>query len=122
MDSEFEPNIPIYVQIMNDIKRRIVSEQLKPEDKLHSVREMSVKLKVNPNTIQRAYRELERQGITYKQRGMGTFASGDISVINNLKREMAQDVLCNFMRDMKGLGFSPKEIVEIVRENIREDI
>ncbi|CAB1248209.1 GntR family transcriptional regulator [Clostridium sp. MT-14] len=122
MDSEFDPNIPIYVQIMNIVKKKIVNEELKPEDKLFSVREMSVKLKVNPNTIQRAYQELERQGIAYKQRGMGTFVSGDISIIKKLKKEMAQDILCNFIRGMKELGFSSKEIVEVVRENIQEDV
>jgi DNA-binding transcriptional regulator YhcF (GntR family) len=118
MEAEFDPNIPIYIQIMNTIKMKIISEELKPEDKLSSVREMSVKLKVNPNTIQRAYQELERQGITYKKRGMGTFVSGDISMIERLKEEMADDILRVFIKGMKDLGFSPEEIVEAVKENI----
>ncbi|MEY8000616.1 GntR family transcriptional regulator [Clostridium sp. Mt-5] len=122
MDAEFDPNIPIYIQIMNIIKRRIVSEELKPGDKLSSVREMSAKLKVNPNTVQRTYKELERQGITYKQRGMGTFVKEDISMIEKLKKEMAQYIICNFIKGMKDLGFSSGEIVKIVKEKIQEDI
>ncbi|MHC6180387.1 GntR family transcriptional regulator [Clostridium sp. JNZ X4-2] len=122
MDAEFDPNIPIYIQIMNIIKRRIVTEELKPGDKLSSVREMSAKLKVNPNTVQRTYKELERQGITYKQRGMGTFVKEDISVIRELKKEMAQYIIGNFIEGMTDLGFSPEEIVKIVREKIQEDI
>lgn len=122
MDAEFDPNIPIYIQIMNIIKRRIVSEELKPGDKLSSVREMSAKLKVNPNTVQRTYKELESQGITYKQRGMGTFVKEDISMIEKLKKEMAQYIICNFVKGMKDLGFSSGEIVKIVKEKIQEDI
>ena len=70
---EFNDKTPIYLQIMDLIKMDIVTGKLKARDKLPSVREMASNLKVNPNTLQRAYQELERLGIVYTQRGMGTF-------------------------------------------------
>ncbi|HBX47291.1 MAG TPA: GntR family transcriptional regulator, partial [Clostridiaceae bacterium] len=89
MDINFSNQMPIYVQIMNLIKLDIVTKKLRGGDKLLSVREMSENLKVNPNTIQRAYQELEREGITYTQRGMGTFVNDDNDMIRRLKNEMA---------------------------------
>ena len=120
MDVEFDSNIPIYMQIIDIVKRKIVKEELKPGDKLLSVREMSSKLKVNPNTIQRAYQELERNDITYKQRGMGTFVKEDISMVKKLKEEMAQNIIYSFIMGMKELGFSSDEIIKIVEEKVQE--
>lgn len=120
MDFEFDSNIPIYMQIIDIIKRKIVKEELKPGDKLLSVREMSSKFKVNPNTIQRAYQELERNDIIYKQRGMGTFVKEDISMVKKLKEEMAQNIIYNFIMGMKELGFPSDEIISIVKEKVQE--
>lgn len=120
MGINFDPNIPIYKQIVDLIKRRLVSGVLKPGDKLPSVREMSAELQVNPNTLQRAYQELERSGITYTQRGMGTFVKEDMDMIKLLKGEMAKEIIENFVRGMKDLGFTTDEIVKIVEEKIGE--
>ena len=122
MNDEFEPNTPIYIQIMNIIKRRIINGELKPGDKIPSVRELSASLKVNPNTIQRTYLELERENIAYKQRGMGTFLREDESMIEKLRDEMARDIIYNFINGMKELGFSSNEIIEIVEEKVQEEI
>ncbi|WP_333860500.1 GntR family transcriptional regulator [Clostridium sp.] len=122
MNDEFEPNTPIYIQIMNIIKRRIINGELKPGDKIPSVRELSASLKVNPNTIQRTYLELERENIAYKQRGMGTFLREDESMIEKLRDEMARDIIYNFIKGMKELGFSSNEIIEIVEEKVQEEI
>ncbi|OBR96477.1 MULTISPECIES: GntR family transcriptional regulator [Clostridium] len=119
MDVEFDSNIPIYMQIIDIVKRKIVKEELKPGDKLLSVREMSSKLKVNPNTIQRAYQELERNDIAYKQRGTGTFIKEDISMVEKLKEEMAQNIIYSFIIGMKELGFSSDEIIKIVEEKVQ---
>ncbi|ADK15571.1 MULTISPECIES: GntR family transcriptional regulator [Clostridium] len=119
MDVEFDSNVPIYMQIIDIVKRKIVKEELKPGDKLLSVREMSSKLKVNPNTIQRAYQELERNDIAYKQRGTGTFIKEDISMVEKLKEEMAQKIIYSFIIGMKELGFSSDEIIKIVEEKVQ---
>lgn len=116
---EFEGNIPIYIQIMNMIKRDIVTKKIKEGDKLPSVREMADNLKVNPNTIQRVYQELEREGVTFTQRGMGTFITKDKKVILSLKSEMAKEVIISFIDGMESLGFNEEEIVDTVADYMK---
>jgi GntR family transcriptional regulator len=120
MDIDFDDRMPIYLQIMDLIKKDIVTCKLKCGDKLPSVREMSTNLKVNPNTLQRAYQELERLEIVYTQRGMGTFVINDISIVNKLKMEMAQKFITSFMFQMKSLGFNENEIINTINLKIKE--
>ena len=122
MGINFDQKTPIYTQIMNLIKRDIVIQKLKPGDKLPSVREMAADLQVNPNTLQRAYQELEREGITYTQRGMGTYVKEDVNMIGELKKEMAKETIDNFVEGMKNLGFTAAEIVKVVEDKVKEDI
>jgi len=120
MDLEFDDKMPIYLQIMDRIKMDIVMEKLRAKDKLPSVREMATQLKVNPNTLQRAYQELERLGIVYTQRGMGTFVGERENMVDNLKQEMAKEVMDSFILRMKRLGFTEEEIIENISKNIIE--
>ena len=120
MDLEFNDKMPIYLQIMDRIKMDIVTKKLKAKDKLPSVREMAMTLKVNPNTLQRAYQELERLGIVYTQRGMGTFVGAKENMVNELKREMSKDVMDSFILGMRRLGFTDQEIIESISKNIIE--
>lgn len=119
MELNFNDKIPIYSQIMNMIKLDIVTKKLLGGDKLPSVRDLSQNLKVNPNTIQRAYQELEREGITFTQRGMGTFVSEDEEIIKKLKKEMAEETIESFLKGMKSLGFTSGEIIEIIEEKTK---
>lgn len=116
----FNDNLPIYIQIMDYIKRQIITQELKEGDKLPSVRELSTKLKVNPNTIQRSYQELEREDLVFTQRGMGTFVTEDKEIVMKLKSNMAFNVVKNFLLDMKSLGFNKKEIIDLINEGIEE--
>jgi len=120
MDLEFNDKMPIYLQIMDHIKMNIVTKKLKANDKLPSMREMATNLKVNPNTLQRAYQELERLGIVYTQRGMGTFVGERKNMVDDLKQEMAKEVMDSFILRMKRLGFTRNEIVESISKNIIE--
>lgn len=121
MEIIFDEKTPIYVQIMNMIKRQIVSKELKGGDKLTSVRDLSAELKVNPNTIQRAYKELEREGFAYTQRGMGTFVTEDENVIYSLRKDTAKEVMDSFIEGMKHLGFNNEEILDLVSKNLKEE-
>lgn len=118
---EFSNNLPIYLQIMNLIKARIVSGEIRGGDKLPSVRDLSRELKVNPNTIQRCYQELEREGLVYTQRGMGTFATEDTEIINNLKTNLARELTGDFVGRMQRLGFSPREIIATISDWIEKE-
>ena len=91
-DFEFNDNEPIYLQIIELIKRAIATGDLMPGDKLPSVREMSSSLGVNPNTLQRAYGELERLGITYTRRGMGSFVSEGKNEPDKMQEQMGIEI------------------------------
>ncbi len=120
MDTEFNDKTPIYLQIMDLIKMDIVKGKLKALDKLPSVREMALNLRVNPNTLQRSYQELERLGIVYTQRGMGTFVGEGKNMVDDLKKEMAKEVIDSFILRMKSLGFTTNEIIESVSNETTE--
>jgi len=120
---DFNERTPIYQQIVEEIKKQIVTEKLNGGDKMPSVRELSQEMDVNPNTVQRAYQELERQNITFSQRGMGTFVSEDIGIKQKIKNEMAELILLHFWQGMNSLGISKEEIIKSVTEYLeREDI
>ncbi len=115
---KFDNKIPIYMQIINSIKIDIINGKVKPGDKLPSIREMAVNYKVNPNTLQRVYQELEREDITYTQRGTGSFIKEDGNMVKSLKKEMAREVIENFIQSIKSFGFSDDEIVNVIRERL----
>jgi len=117
--SEFDPNIPIYLQIMHSIKQEIVAGILRPGDKLPSVREQAEALTVNPNTVQRAYQELEREGVTETRRGMGTFIVERDSLAAGLKPEMAKGIIHACLEGLRGLGFKPAETLEAISRELR---
>ena len=83
---------PIYLQIMDEIRRALVLGTLKPGDPLPSIRQLASELRVNPNTVAQAYRELEREGTVYVQRGQGTFVSPDVQPGREERRALAHDV------------------------------
>lgn len=115
---EFNNNLPIYLQIMDLIKSQVSKGELSIGEKLPSVRELSKDLKVNPNTIQRVYQELEREEIIYTQRGMGSFITEDVELIKNLKSESVMSLIENFVGEMHNLGYSDREVIEKVKEFI----
>ena len=121
MSMKFDDKLPIYIQIMNYMKKKIITGEINGGDKLPSVRELSTKLRVNPNTIQRTYQELERENLVFTQRGMGTFVTEDKQIVKNLKKDMASDIIESFISEMKGLGFSYDEIAEVVKDRTKKE-
>lgn len=117
----FNNNLPIYIQIMDYMKKLIVTGELKEGDRLPSVRELSGELKVNPNTIQRSYQELEREGLVFTQRGMGTFVSEDIEMVKKLKSTMALGIVQEFIIEMKSIGFDKDGIIDLIRSIMEGD-
>lgn len=113
---------PIYEQIIDNIKELALKKVLKPDDKLPSVREMASMLSVNPNTVSKAYQELERQKIIYTVRGRGTFMRSDIDhPIDNERIEKAIENLRNICIALGHLGFNQEKIVEEINK-IHSDI
>ncbi|MGF7048240.1 GntR family transcriptional regulator [Paenibacillus sp. DS2015] len=121
MSIEFDNNLPIYLQIMNHIKRQIVTGILQAGDKIPSVRELAAELQINPNTVQRALQELEREGIVETKRGLGRFVTSEESKIMMIKKEMAGELLSHFINGMQELGFEDHDIVSIVADAVTKN-
>ncbi|MGG0716366.1 GntR family transcriptional regulator [Robertmurraya massiliosenegalensis] len=109
---DFQASKPIYMQIVDKISHQIVRGELKPGEKLPSVREMAIKSGVNPNTIQRTYSEMERMEIVESRRGQGTFVTEANEIIVDLKEKLQTDMIAAFVHNMKELGFSQEEMLK----------
>lgn len=113
---EYNTSAPIYIQVINELKKKMVKGELQPGEKMPSGRDLAVEYKVNQNTAARIYRELEAQGYCFTRRGIGTFVSEEESMFQNLKREMASELVKNFMHEMDGLGFQKVDIIEQITD------
>lgn len=107
----FHSESPIYAQLMERIYRQIMRNEMKAGDKLLSVREMAIQAGVNPNTIQRTYRELEQQGIVETKRGQGTFITEDEKKLSELRETLKDKYISTFLKDMSEMGFTDEEIL-----------
>ena len=111
MSWEFQDHLPIYAQLMDTLKRRIITGRYLPGEKLPSVRELAVSLAINPNTIQRAYHELESEGYIVSVPGKGSFCA-QFSPQSDPRREELLARLEETVRELRWLGVSEKEIIE----------
>ena len=106
---------PIYEQIMDYFRKLIISGALSPEEKLPSVREMAASLAINPNTIQRAYRELEQEGYIYSVPGKGNFVGTQNEIESSRKRELMR-ILSEAVKELKYLGMNTEQIIDCISE------
>ena len=136
---EYDPNIPIWLQVMTAIKKEIVTGRRPPGEKLPGGREMALAYTINPNTAARVYQELERAGLCETRRGLGTFVTEDEIRIDVLRREMAhrglgtfvttdegritalradmaRQTVNRFLRDMETLGITRKDAANMLLE------
>lgn len=105
---------------MDSMRKLIITGAMAPDEKLPSVRELAQQLAINPNTIQRAYRELEQEGYIYSVAGKGNFVGKQNEVDNERKKELIQ-TLCDAARELQYLGVSYEEIVKTLSEGGRKD-
>lgn len=115
MTYEFDKNIPIYLQIEEQIKLNIIKQVYQKGERLPSVREYALMLKTNPNTINRALLELEEQGLIKTQRTSGKYITEDETVIKNLKQQYIKTTTEEFLKKMKEINVSKKEILELLK-------
>lgn len=113
---EFKDDRPIYTQLLEQIQKMIISGKFKPGDKLPSVRDLASEAAVNPNTMQRALTELERIGLVYSQRTTGRMITDDKEKITNVKEELAEELISEFMKNMKELGYSQTEVIDLLKK------
>ena len=113
---EYNTGLPIYLQVIHELKKRMVKGELAPGAKMPSSRDLAVEFRVNQNTAARIYREMELAGYCFTRRGIGTFVSEEENMFEELKQEMAGELLDNFMREMKDLGFRKGDIITRITE------
>ncbi len=116
---EFNPTLPIYLQVVTAIKREIITGRMPLGQKLPSVRELAIQYAINPNTAGRVYKELESEQVCFTRRGMGTFVTEDAGKVERLKEEMAGELVDQFLEGMRQLGIPRDEAVERIKENKR---
>jgi GntR family transcriptional regulator len=107
--------VPIYRQIIQQIEYAILSGRMRAGDRLPTIRALAVELKTNPNTIARAYNEMEIKGILVTQVGSGTYISDKKPVLDDdrLNRKI-QEVLGKFMQEIQGLGVDKRELIRMI--------
>lgn len=116
---EYKANSPIYLQVIQDIKRKIISGELTYGEKLPSSRELALQYEINPNTAARVYNEMELEGIAFTKRGIGTYVTEE-PIGDRLRKEITDELLMEFDKTISGLGYSKKEIVAMIEEYYKE--
>jgi len=111
----FNSSKPIYLQMVDEVKKALARGELTPGDKIPSHKERAQMSQVNPNTVQRAYQEMEREGLTETLRGQGTFIRNDPALLQRIRSEMAREAVEQFIDEMRGLGIEPEETERLLR-------
>ncbi|MCK5793965.1 MAG: GntR family transcriptional regulator [Anaerolineales bacterium] len=107
-----ESNVPIYIQIEDSIHSLIAAGQIQPGEQLPTIRELAADIRVNLNTVARAYFELDKDGVISTQRGRGTFVSGvpDQKQIEKKRQKLLHSIMLSALEEAHGLGYSTQEI------------
>ncbi|VMC80313.1 GntR family transcriptional regulator [Streptococcus pneumoniae] len=119
MSWTFDNKKPIYLQIMEKIKLQIVSHTLEPNQQLPTVRELASEAGVNPNTIQRALSDLEREGFVYSKRTTGRFVTKDKELIAQSRKQLSEEELEHFVSFMTHFGYEKEELPGVVSDYIK---
>lgn len=120
MSWKFDEKSPIYAQIAQHVKMQIISQEIKSGEQLPTVRELAEIAGVNPNTMQRAFSELEREGMVYSQRTSGRFVTDDTELIAQKRKEVAELELRNFVDNMAKISFDTQDIPSILETYLKE--
>ncbi len=103
---DFDPSTPIWLQLVDEFTRRIVTGQWTAGARIAGVRDLAGDLRVNPNTVQRALTELDREGLTRSERTTGRFVTDDVATIDDARLGLAANAADDFARRAQGLGMS----------------
>lgn len=121
-DIDIHSSVAVYVQIENQVRFAVAAGDLKPDDQLPSVRELSERLNVNPNTVAKAYRDLEVMGVVYTRRGMGVYINKGVE--GRCREECRKGIVSRLhevVAEAKAAGMSENEIKEIARQSFASE-
>ncbi len=116
MSWSFQADMPIYTQLVARLQEQIVSGVYPPGGKLPSVRDLAAEAGVNPNTVQRAFADLEREGLIYTQRTAGKFVAEDAAVVGAARRKLAEAQTRQYLTAMRALGCAREEIMDLLNQ------
>ena len=119
MNWYIDNNKPVYIQLVEQLKSKIISGEFTAGDKRDSVRSLAEDAQVNPNTMQKALVELERQGLVFSKRTSGRFVTDNEEMIKSMKEELAVEQIKNLKINLERLGLSEEEIINLVISNIK---
>jgi len=118
LEIDFRSGIPIYIQVVERIKEMLAAGKLKPGDQLPTVRALALELRVNFNTVARAYHILDEAGVISTQQGRGTYIleMPPPEMIENIRQEAVEALTQRYLADAARLGVSPKELTKILQD------
>ena len=116
MNFKFDNNIPIYIQLVEQLKIYIISGKILPGDRLPSVRDLALDTKVNPNTMQKALTELEEQKLIYTERTNGKYITEDKELIEKIRKEYADELTKKYLSNMLDIGIIKEETTKYLKE------
>ena len=116
MSWNLDADRPIFIQILERIRIDIISGKYAPGEKLPSVRELVAQAGVNPNTMQRAFAELERTGLVYSKRTSGRFITEDQEMIDTVRTDIAKEKIKQFLESMHQLGYEKEQTLSLMRQ------
>ena len=119
MSWTFKEGIPIYTQLIEQIKMHIARGEFKPGDQVPPVRELALEAGVNPNTMQRALAELEREELLYSVRTSGRFVTEDKEKLDDLKRSLGRGFIEDMFESLRNLGMSDGDIIAAVQQHAK---
>jgi GntR family transcriptional regulator len=112
---------PLYLQIMDEIRRAVVVGKLKPEDPLPSVRDLASELAINPRTVSQAYQELEREEVVYVKRGQGTFVAPTNRKNSRERQHLARGLAKRTLIEARRSGLDVSELIATLKEVAAEE-
>jgi len=112
----FNNERPIYIQLIDKIRIDIVSGKLKASERLPSVRDLALTSKVNPNTIQKALMELEKEGLIYTESTNGKYVTENKKLIESIKKRIAKDNASKYLKEMDNIGISYEDAIRCLQE------
>ena len=115
MSEQFDSSRPIYAQMVERLKARILAGTYQPGGHLDSVRDLAAAAGVNPNTMQRALAQLEAEGLVRTERTSGRFVTEDTDLIEQLRASAARNIAADFLEKMRSIGYTPQQAAELLR-------
>ena len=122
MSEQFDASRPIYAQLVERLKARILAGTYPPGGHLDSVRDLAAAAGINPNTMQRALAQLESEGLVRTERTSGRYVTEDTNLIEQLRAAAAHDIAADFLKKMRSIGYTPEKAAALLEHWDTEEV